>query len=406
MAVKKTILIINTFPIVSALTGGQKRQQAIVRAYADSGAFRTVQYVGIFFREHHKQFAATDIALPSELTETMRQSPHTGDIVSGEAIYDNPTVKRKMTALLLTLKPDIIQIEQVFPYLGMKKLLAEIGMQPKIIFSSHNVEAPHKREILESVGMPEAAIKPIVAKIHAAEIELTKQSDLVIACTETDRLYYEKHGAKRSVTARNGMAPIKTTEAAKAAWRQRFAAEGVAKTALFVGAAHPPNWVGFLRMIGMGMGFMPFGTRLVLAGGICDYFQNNTKEPYNPYHVTFWQRVLAAGRPDDDSLGALLMLADVIVLPITEGGGSNLKTAEAVLTGRPVVGTSHAFRSFEELMHLPNVHIADKPEDFRAAIVRAMQAPSQPRSAEQQQLADSVLWKNCLARAVSEVQTL
>ncbi|HYH74973.1 MAG TPA: glycosyltransferase [Candidatus Saccharimonadales bacterium] len=401
---QKRILIINTFPIVSALTGGQKRQEAIVQAYAAAGY--KVQYVGIYFKEHHKQAAVTDIELPPELHETMRQSPHTGDIVSGEAIYDNPTVKRKMTAMLLSFRPDIIQIEQVFPYLGMQRLLAEMNMQPKLLFSSHNVEAPHKRKILESTGMREDEIAPVVDKIHKAELELTKASELVIACTDADRRYYEKHGAKRTVTARNGMARIKTTEAAKEAWRQQYAKQGIAKTALFVGAAHPPNWVGFLEMIGTGMGFMPFDSRLVLAGGICDYFEQTINEPYNYFHLTFWQRVLAAGRPSDESLGALLMLADVIVLPITEGGGSNLKTAEAVLSGRPVVGTSHAFRSFEELKDLPNIYIADKPEAFRQAIVHAMQAPLQKRTAAQVDLAESVLWERCLMPAIEEVRTV
>jgi len=402
---KKNILILNTFPITGArLTGGQKREEAIVKNY--KGIFGRVQYTGIFFKEHHKDYADTDIPIPPELYETMRQSPHTGDIVCGNAIYENPTVKRRMTEILRQLKPDIIQIEQVFPYFGMKRLLAELGLSPKIVFSSHNVEAPHKREILDSVGMPQEQINDIFKQIEEAELDLTRNSELVIACTKADGEYYKKHGAKKVVVARNGMALIKTTDTAVQHWKDYFAEHSINKKAIFVGAAHPPNWIGFETMIGYGMGFMPFDSRLVLVGGICDYFERTAREAYNPYHLTFWQRVISCNRPDDDNLAALINLADVIVLPITEGGGSNLKTAEAVLSGRPVVGTSHAFRSFEELMDLPNVHIADKPDDFRKAIVAAMSQPVQQRNAAEKKLAESVLWENCLADAVKEVGKL
>ncbi|HEU4914163.1 MAG TPA: glycosyltransferase [Candidatus Saccharimonadales bacterium] len=401
---KKRILVVNTFPIKNALTGGQKREEAIVHTYKK--AFDTVQYVGVFFNEHYKEYDPADIPIPPELVETMRQSPHTGDIVCGKAIYDNPTVKRKMTALLKRLKPDIVQIEQVFPYFGMKPLLAELGMNPKIVFSSHNVEAPHKREILESVGMDKKEVDPIVKEIDDVEKDLTRVSELVIACTESDRQYYAKYGAKKSIVARNGMAPIKTTQEALSKWRKYFAEHSINKKAVFIGSAHPPNWVGFEQMVGTGVGFMPFDSRILLVGGISDYFEQNFHEEYNPYHLTFWQRVIPCNRPDNDNLAAIIKLADVIILPMTEGGGSNLKTAEAVLSGRPVVGTSHAFRSFDELKDLPNVYIADTPDAFRDAIVRAMRGPIKPRNASERKLADSVLWENCLAGAVKEVGKL
>jgi glycosyltransferase involved in cell wall biosynthesis len=401
---KKRILVVNTFPIKGALTGGQKREEAIVKTYKK--AFDTVQYVGVFFDEHYKEYDPTDIAIPPELVETMRQSPHTGDIVCGKAIYNNPTIKRKMTTLLKRINPDIVQIEQVFPYFGMKPLLAELGMSPKIVFSSHNVEAPHKREILESVGMTKEEIDPVVEEIDEVEKDLTRISDLVIACTESDRKYYEKNGAKKTVVARNGMAAIKTTDEALSKWRKFFAERGINKTAVFIGSAHPPNWVGFESMVGTGLGFIPFDARILLVGGISDYFEQNFHEEYNPYHLTFWQRAIPCNRPDNDNLAAIIRLADVIILPMTEGGGSNLKTAEAVLSGRPVVGTSHAFRSFDELKKLPNVYIADSPDAFRKAIVTAMNEPIKPRSAAEKKLADSVLWENCLADAVKEVGKL
>lgn len=401
---KKSILIINTFPIAQPQTGGQKRQAAIVESY--QSVFDTVRYVGVFFKGYYKQYSKWDIPLPAELTAEVHNKPHLVDVTCCNAIYENPDVKQKMTKILREMKPDIIQIEQAFPYLGMKRLLEELDMHPKLVFSSHNVEAPMKREILEGVGMPRAEIDAAVKLIDDIELELTRKSSLVIACTEADRKYYEKHGAKRTVLARNGMAPIQTTEIDKTHWKKYFADRGVNKTALFVASAHPPNWIGFTDMVGMGMGFMPFDTRIVLAGGVCDYFEQLTKEEYSPYYTTFWQRVIAAGRPSDTSLGALIKLSDVIILPITEGGGSNLKTAEAILANKAIVATPHAFRSFEDLQNLPNVYIAEDKKAFQAAIRQAMQTELVSRTASEQKKAESVLWENCLHNAVEEVSKL
>lgn len=401
---KKRILVINTFPIVNAQAGGQKRQAALVDAYQH--AFAEVRYVGVFFKDYYKQYSEWDIPLPPELTPQVHAQPHLVDVTVGNAIFENALVKQKVTALLQEFQPDIIQIEQAFPYLGMKRLLAELGMHPKLIFSSHNVESPMKREILEGVHMPAAEINRVVQQIEDIELQLTRDSELVIACTKADQEYYDKHGARKSVVARNGMAPIKTTEAALQKWGTYFADRDIARKIVFVGSAHPPNWVGFTDMVGLAMGFVPFDSRVLLVGGICDYFQSTIKEAYNPAHTTFWQRVIACGKPDNEGLGALITLADVIILPITEGGGSNLKTAEAVLSGKAVVGTSHAFRSFEELMTLPNVYLADTPEAFRRAILTALHTPLQVRSAAQKKRADSVLWEHCLADAVQEVSKL
>ena len=48
-----------------------------------------------------------------------------------------------------------------------------------------------------------------------------------------------------------------------------------------------------------------------------------------------------------DDLAPLYAAARVVVLPITEGAGSPVKTYEALAYGRPIVGTSHAFRGVD-----------------------------------------------------------
>jgi hypothetical protein len=108
----------------------------------------------------------------------------------------------------------------------------------------------------------------------------------------------------------------------------------------------------------------------------------------------------------EDRLVGLLQVADIILLPITEGGGSNLKTAEAIVSEKRVVATEYAFRGFDELKKLSNIFIATKPQEFREAIMRALQTEPLNRTDKEQELEKVVLWQNCLKNLVSEVSAL
>jgi hypothetical protein len=182
---------------------------------------------------------------------------------------------------------------------------------------------------------------------------------------------------------------------------------GVEKTAVFVGSAHPPNWAGFLRMIGKGLGFVPGNARIVAAGSISDFFDREVHEDsLDIQDVTFWKRAISAGRLSEEKLRAIINVADIILLPITEGGGSNLKTAEAIIADKKVVTTSHALRSFEWFRDFPNVWVEDDPAKFKKAITIAFTATKKERTDRQQKQAEAVLWENCLKSLIKNMREL
>jgi hypothetical protein len=401
----KKILVVGTYPIVLPRHGGQKRLDAIVNLYKEN--FASVKYISVFFEGFYSDYSADDIPLGREGEIAVHQSPMTGDIICGESIYTDPEVKSKFTKLLSQFKPDVIHIEQPFPYLGIKPLLKELGLAPKIIFGSQNIEAPMKREILEGYNTPEEVIVQIQNKIHQLEVDLSIESDLVVACTEADLNIHRKMGAKNLVLAANGVESLMTTQSAEDYWKAKYKAMGVEKTAVFVGSAHPPNWAGFMQMVGKGLGFIPHDARIVAAGSISDFFDREIKEDnLDVRDVTFWLRAYSAGRLSEDRLRGIINVADVIILPITEGGGSNLKTAEAIIANKKVVATSHALRSFDWFKDFPNVWVSDTPEEFRRSIAEALGASLIKRTKVQERQAQSVLWKNCLAELINEVKSI
>ncbi len=401
--IKKKILIITTYPIANAQHGGQKRTKAIYDAYKAN--FSEVKFMAVYYRGFYPVAGSLDVAVGEASARKIQQSPFTGDIIVSDAIYREPKVRRKVSSLLQGFRPDVIHIEQVYPYLGLKPLLKELGLKPKLIFGSQNVEYSMKEEMLLGLGVDPAVAKAAADQIEGLEHELAADCDLLAAVSTSDLNEHMKMGAVRSVLAPNGIELLPATAAASTYWQNYFEKHHISKKVIFVGSAHPPNWFGFEKMIGNRLGFLPPDTKLFLAGSISDYFsQGYTRERLED--ATFWLRAVACGRLSDDSLAALLELCDVVVLPITEGGGSNLKTAEALLSGRKIVATNHAFRSYERYRDLPNLWVTDNPDQFRENLTKALAAPFIARTPEQQKSVEGVKWPNVMKDLVKEVSQL
>ncbi len=396
------ILVVSTYAIKNPEHGGQRRVSAIVDLYKK--AANDVRFVGVYPPDFYDHKGRYDIAVKGKTRQATLNSPYTGDIICGQAIYNDSRVKQKFTALLKSFKPEVIEVEQVFPYLGLKPLLKELGMHPKIVLSSHNIEFSHKIEILENTAYAHEA-QEAGKIIEDCERDLATNADLVVAVSEGDAKVLKEMGASTVFVAPNGIAKYPLTANGRQHWTSYKNDNKVSKIAAFIGSAHPPNWAGFLSIIGDRVGFLAPDARIVMAGSIADYFKDNFND-YKPEHATFWRRVMPAGRINDELLTGLIDICDVILLPITEGGGSNLKTAEAILSGKKVVATTYAFRAFEEYMNLPNIYIADTPTDFRKEIIKAFNAELIPRTKAEVDLAEKVQWQYCLEPMVKGVRNL
>lgn len=403
----KKVLLLSTYPISNPQHGGQKRLRAIYDAYNDNDF--TVKAVGIFDQKVYKDHSKDDISLGVKSSTKAKSNPWTGDIISGSAIYNDASVKKAIIRLMNNFKPDIIHVEQPFIYIGLKPLLDELNISPFLIYGSQNLEGPMKREILEGQYLPRSEVDEAVNETERCEYEIVKDCSLLVACTDSDRLAYIKMGAKKEkiVLAQNGIEASHTNDEDIRYWERIMKKHGIEQTFLFIASAHPPSITGFVDAIGKGLGFLKTHQRILIAGSVSDYFKESFNENnLNPYDVTFWLRAYACGRLSESRLGALLKVSDVILLPITEGGGSNLKTAEALIADKKIVTTSHALRSFEWAADLPNIWIADDQESFRKAMVAALDAPKKKRSQKQMEKVQSVLWTNQLREFKERITSL
>jgi glycosyltransferase involved in cell wall biosynthesis len=75
-----------------------------------------------------------------------------------------------------------------------------------------------------------------------------------------------------------------------------------------------------------------------------------------------------------------LQRARVVAIPSVRGEGVQIKTLDAIASGRPVVATPIATRGIDELP--PTVAVAEEPSEFAARLVEAATAPVDPAAAK------------------------
>jgi len=391
--INKRILIISTYPIENPIHGGQKRARAIFDFYVN--IFNKVKFISIYSPLHFKDIGVNDLLITSKtVIKDMENNPLSSDLVIGEAIYKDESIRRKLEKIIIEYMPDIIQIEQIYPWAGLELILKKLKIKPKIIYSSHNIEHEMKYSMFSESKI--IGWEKIVKKIKKLELEIIQSADLVFAVSKNDAVKLRIFGAKKICIIPNGISKINPTKEAIEHWNHFAKLRNIDKLVTFVASAHLPNLTGFIELVGLKLEYIPKDTRIMLAGGISNYLQQELSK-LNNVNINFWNNAEPLGYLSEDNLTALIDASYVILLPITSGGGSNLKTAEAILSGKKIVSTDLAFRSFEKYKKLPNIYFANDAESFRKKILLAVNEDMVARTNKEIKLANTVQWKNCFS---------
>jgi hypothetical protein len=93
-------------------------------------------------------------------------------------------------------------------------------------------------------------------------------------------------------------------------------------------------------------------------------------------------------------------MADVVLVPITEGGGTNIKMAEALYNRKLVICTPKAARGFEAFTDMPSMLLCATPDEFKGTLVKALRGEINTRPAltfSQMERLKALLWSSTLA---------
>lgn len=381
----RIILSISTYPTRLARQGGQKRIAAFRTAYKAAGY--DLQTAALFDRPPYgpDETGPYDIEHPA----THSDIPHIRDLSAGRFAATNEDAFAHFARVLDTLKPAALQLEQPFLWPLAERLLRETAPGMPLIYASQNWEAPLKAEILRREGVAPDMTARIAGEIEALEAAATRAAALVIAVSDAD-------AAHCLPCARPGT-PVVTVPNAATPPRDTIGDAELAgrKYALTVGSAYAPNVEGAARYVfEPGLWFMPPEPSLAICGGMAyGVFETDAYHAFGAAHDA---RTVFRPSPTDAELAGLIASAHMILLPIGFGGGSNLKTAEALLAGAHVVATPTAMRGFEPFAQASGVHIGRTPQDFRNAMVRAWSAPSLTLSDREQRCRATLTWDHVI----------
>lgn len=390
------VLLLATYSIVEPRHGGQLRTLHIFEEYKKAGI--DVDYVGIFPQGVYPQHAATDLQFPGELEgrSLVDHEQVLYDHVWGMQIARTDLARDALLERIRTGRYDFIQIDLLYVWPLVRECLSRLAQgeaQPKIVYSSQNIEHEMKRQVLGELGAPAATIEQYGNEVLALERDIATRANHLFAVSETDCNFLNKIGQRQDcVLAKNGTADPVVSDLAIEKWRQFLPADPFA---VFISSGHLPNAVGFSAVMGPSLAFLPPDRKLVIAGSVTGVIERT--KAYRKWGAINDARSLRLGVVDDIGLAAMRRFAHVFVLPITAGGGSNIKTAEALLTGAHVLGTPMAFRGYEEYLDEPGVYVEADPARFKARLVNLLGGERAQLSSADMAKRKRLLWEATLA---------
>lgn len=399
-----TILLLSTYPFRRPRHGGQIRLSEIARVYGRAGFI--VHSIAVYESEGYDRndVIPNDVSFPSSSQFRLyrgRTVPFINDLLTGKfAALEHGAfwaIQRR-----LPKRVDVIHIEQPWLLPLAQRLRSELSTcrHACFIYGSQNVEAALKKSIFESYDMNEFG--DVLQEIDALERAAARESHLAFAVTDYDKSVLEDFGAQNVALAPNGASPWRANDERLDYWRSRLP---TAPWILFIASAHPPNFTGFVQCMGDSLACIPPNSRLVVVGTVGEHI-------YRILSNTRWRdlnlsRLMLLWRLDDDDLAAVKTLAHAFLLPILNGGGSNLKTAEALYSGKYVICTPSSMRGFEAYRLLPELTIAESPKQFQTAIRDVLcDAPAASSTPEATEIRKRLRWDHCLAALPDAVMRL
>lgn len=289
---------------------------------------------------------------------------------------------------------DIIQCEHPWDF-DLAWHLRESGACPhaRLIYSSHNIEAELHANAWQSNGQWSRAAERLVQEIRQHESDVAQRADVCWAVSEKDAAFLRDAGASNVQLAPNGVHEL-AAPAPRHEWIGRA-------YALFIGSDHTPNVTGFQQWLPAPLGrWMPADTVILLAGTVGRSLRRDAR-----YADDFAAaRLVDLGLVERTRLDQLIHHAHALILPITTGGGTSLKAAEALISGRPVITTAAGVRGFERYTAEPRVTMVEDEDSFRSSMESALRAPFQPP--QQDPACRQLTWTHTLSAVTAAASAL
>ena len=395
----KKILFLSTYPIKVPRHGGQIRLANLMKVFQKDGW--ETHHVAICDEDAYDlaKIGDRDILFPKSSSHRLYKNnkvPFISDLTSGYfASEEAQVIKKVLKEMPKDL--DVIHVEQPWLFAFAKKLRSQNPLKTKLVYGSQNVEYGLKSEIFKMFGLVDNL--GIIEEIQNIEMTATKEADLVLAVSHQESKAFQDWGAREVAIALNGATLPHVKSEKRKEWMVKLPKNPFA---LYVASAHPPNFSGWLELLGPALGYIPPGSKLVVAGSVSEHIYrilNNSN-----YASLNMPRLQLLFELDDSDLSAVKSLAGLFLIPLKTGFGTNLKTAEALISKKTVVSSEKGMRGYEEFKSLPQVTVSDRKEILHSAIRKGLSPESDiniTTEKRDQPDPEKLVWDRCLGKLPS-----
>jgi len=386
---KLNILILCTYPIDTPRHGGQIRVKKIVDYYRQAGF--QVEVAGVLGSASYPASVGFDPSPSINELAKILDNPFLMEDVAIAKLYKANDKYFSSLAKQIKQVPDVIHVEQPWLFGFAQRYIKEkLNNRSKLIYGSQNIEYQLKASILKTYFITDEVTQR-EKQVKQLEMHAITEADGIVCVSQHDLEWLTQQTQTSVVLAPNGVSEWNVTEqsideANQITKHQKFA--------LFCASGHPPNVKGFFDLFGDGFGAMNHNEKIVIAGS-AGYAIEGDERVHQSAKLA--ARVAIAGLVSDSCLSGLLHTAHCIVLPITQGGGTNLKTAEALWSGKHIIATTTAMRGFETFIGQQGINIADTPAIFKQQLREIMARPPLVLNQPERESRAIVLWEQCLS---------
>lgn len=341
-----------------------------------------------------------DIRVRPVLRPGERHHPLFEDVQVGHRAAAQPRIVRAVRSQLAAIDPDIIWLEQ--PWL--LPLVHAVGRsaKAKLVYSSQNMERELKIILCGFYGGGKSSDKALVDEVGRVEREAASTADLVFSICGADQAAMRRLFGVESVLLPNGSGLSGLVADQRSKYRELFS--GKHRYFGFAGSSYLPNQEGLAVLATPSLAFLPPDVRIAIAGSL---------GPALDHHRRFlrqWSvnihRINRLGFLDDPDYAQFCLHLPCTIVPIFHGGGSNLKTADALVTGSPVIASRESMVGYEDILDIDprNLTVVDTPGEFRAAMTENLQArPVSPIVTERSR---ALSWSSRLAPVAAALDDL
>jgi hypothetical protein len=372
MWILKRCLMLAPYPFIQPRHGGQVRSAGIAQGLSNAGwqVICAGIYPETFFAADER--GPDDIVLSgSDIRDAVINDILFADLIAAHHAAREPGSLRQLRGLLQRVRPDIVHLEQPWPWLPLHRALEGIK-HPALVYSSQNIEWRMRPEMYR-LGLRRPGADALVAATQALEMELWHRADVVLSISDTEGNEIARQSGRGDVVY---LPPVSDIAEGPAIAAGRFASEalkGGIRYAGLLSSAYWPNNEGFHEIFSDGLGFLRSGEQLWVAGQLGSAIASDPR--YQDYKTINDARMRQVGYIADEEKATFFGGAHCVVVPVRMGAGSKLKTADALASGRAVISTSHGIQGYGPLASEAldrGIYVADDPAEFRSLITRAL----------------------------------